>query len=141
MIRQIQRAWHCRRTGRARAALLLIVWVASVVLTITHDDGGAAAGAARGRRGNAGPTLAASCGADGSCHDPTHHHAPLGHHDVTQCPYCALFLERPAGLPGFSFAPPTTVRFVVAEPVLRLSCSQRCACALARGLPAVRPPV
>jgi hypothetical protein len=53
-------------------------------------------------------------------------------------------LERPAELPVFSFAPPATVRFFVAPVVLRLSESQRCACALARGPPpppAERAPV
>jgi hypothetical protein len=140
---------------RARATLLLVTWVASVVLTVVHDDDGVASqersaastssaaqrSAAAVRDAAHGPNLVARCGGAGGCHDPNHHHRPLAHHDVTQCPYCAMLLERPAELPLFVFETPAAVRFVGDEAPALLSSSQRGAFALARGPPPAGVPV
>lgn len=161
MFRPIRRSWRRLLTARARAALLLVTWAASVVLTTIHDDGGgkpqsrapastamqrAAHHQARGARvdprlANHESALTAPCGGAGDCHDPNHHHRPLAHHDVAQCPFCAMLLERPAELPLFVFEPPTTVRFVVAGARLPLSPSERHVFALARGPPPAAAPV
>lgn len=163
MFRPIRRSWRRLLTARARAALLLVTWAASVVLTTIHDDDGVAkrsrsttsvptATQAAAKSESCadrvapkvvthGPSLTALCGGAGDCHDPTHHHRPLAHHDVTQCPFCAMLLERPAELPLFSFQPPATVRLVVAVARLSLSSSERHVFALARGPPSAAAPV
>ena len=156
MFRPIRRHWRRLLSVRARATLLLVTWVASVVLTIVHDDDGIASPARRAspkscptqersvaavRLVPGEPTLSAPCGGADGCRNPSHHHRPLAHHDVTQCPFCAMLLERPAELPLFVFVPTPTIRFVGSPRPLPLTSSQRFVFALARGPPRVGVPV
>jgi hypothetical protein len=150
VFRPIGRHWRRLLSVRARATLLLVTWVVSVVLTVVHDDDGTASptrhaspnpcatqerSVAPARIATSGPTLTPLCGGADDCRDPSHHHRPLARHDVTQCPFCAMLLERPAELPLFVFVPTPTVRFVGAIAPLPLSSSQRFVVALARGPP------
>ena len=156
MFRPIRRHWRRLLSVRARATLLLVTWGASVVLTVVHDDDGIASPARRASPKSSttqersvaavgivpsGSTLSAPCGGADDCRNPSHHHRPLSHHDVTQCPFCAMALERPVELPLFVFVPPTTIRFVGSPKPLPLSSSQRFVFALARGPPQVGVPV